>query len=131
MRTEYPVPLTEIERQLEEDGSWEGDLVQTTKDGRSFTALDQAAATPVAPVTIRRPSTSSTVLIVEDEPALRDLTARTVSAIGYTVLTAGGIAGALEIARDLTKEIDLLLTDVVMPDVLGQELAAQRSSCST
>ena len=131
MRTEYPVPLTEIERQLEEDGSWEGDLVQTTKDGRRFTALDQAAATPVAPVTIRRPSTSSTVLIVEDEPALRDLTARTVSAIGYTVLTAGGIAGALEIARDLTKEIDLLLTDVVMPDVLGQELAAQRSSCST
>lgn len=62
---------------------------------------------------------------MEDEPALRDLTARTVSAIGYTVLTAGGIAGALEIARDLTKEIDLLLTDVVMPDVLGQELAAQ------
>ena len=68
---------------------------------------------------------------MEDEPALRDLTARTVSAIGYTVLTAGGIAGALEFARDLTKEIDLLLTDVVMPDVLGQELAAQRPSCST
>ncbi len=64
-----------------------------------------------------------TILVVEDEPVLRDLLRRMLVKRGFTVLTAENGSSAIEIARDQSQGIDLLLTDVVMPEMGGFELA--------
>ncbi|HET8654780.1 MAG TPA: two-component regulator propeller domain-containing protein [Longimicrobiaceae bacterium] len=69
------------------------------------------------------PGGCETVLVVEDEAALRRLSARVLERSGYTVLVAGSGAEALEVARGYQDEIHLLLTDVVMPGMSGRELA--------
>jgi CheY-like chemotaxis protein len=62
-------------------------------------------------------------LVVEDEAALRDVAGRILSGAGYHVLTADGGAQALELAAGHEGIIDLLVSDVVMPGMLGKELA--------
>jgi len=64
-----------------------------------------------------------TVLVVEDDDQLRRLTHRALAARGYTVLEADRGRAALDIARRHKGMIDLLLTDVVMPDTNGRKLA--------
>ena len=64
-----------------------------------------------------------TILVVEDEPALRDLAGRILDNAGYRVLLADGGTAALELAAQHRGGIDLLLTDVIMPGILGKELA--------
>jgi PAS domain S-box-containing protein len=64
-----------------------------------------------------------TILIAEDEDGIRDTLTRTLSAAGYTVLAAANGAAALELAAQHPETIHLLLTDVVMPGMLGDELA--------
>jgi two-component system cell cycle sensor histidine kinase/response regulator CckA len=64
-----------------------------------------------------------TVLLVEDEPAVRNLTRRFLESSGYTVIEAGSVADAIRAAEDSSARIDLLLTDVIMPEVSGPELA--------
>ncbi|HEY6158167.1 MAG TPA: response regulator [Gemmatimonadales bacterium] len=66
---------------------------------------------------------SETILLVEDEPELRALTRRVLEKHGYTVLDAGSAGGGLEIARDHTGPIHLLLADVVLPGASGRMLA--------
>jgi PAS domain S-box-containing protein len=66
---------------------------------------------------------SETVLIVEDEEAVRALAARTLAKAGYTVLEASNGSEALTILARRGEEIELLVTDVVMPGLGGQELA--------
>ncbi|MEO8619558.1 MAG: two-component regulator propeller domain-containing protein [bacterium] len=68
---------------------------------------------------------SATVLLVEDEDAVRRLVSRVLTKAGYAVLTAPCGEVALDVARDHTGPIDLLLTDVVMPGMSGGELAKQ------
>src|ERR1039458_2522718 len=63
------------------------------------------------------------VLVVEDEPALREVTKRIFTRNGYQVITAANGPEALDIARDHPGEIHLLVTDVVMPHMLGKEVA--------
>src|SRR3989449_4974437 len=63
---------------------------------------------------------SGTVLVVEDESELRALATEVLGFAGYSVLSAGGPNEALEIARGLTGPIHLLLTDVVMPVMVGR-----------
>lgn len=63
------------------------------------------------------------VLLVEDEPAVRALTARVLDELGYTVLIAESAKQALDIATDEPNAIDLVVTDVVMPGMGGRELA--------
>lgn len=65
-----------------------------------------------------------TILVVEDEAALREVTGRMLCRNGYTVLTAEDGANALELSAEYTGGIDLLLTDVIMPRMLGPEVAA-------
>src|SRR5437899_3130948 len=73
---------------------------------------------PGAPV--RR---TATVLIAEDEEAVRELASEFVSSAGYTVLTAKDGVEALAIAERSDDPIQLLITDVVMPKMRGPELA--------
>ena len=68
---------------------------------------------------------SETVLLVEDEESLRKLILRMLSENGYAVLEAANAIQAMEIARQASGKIDLLLTDVVMPGMNGSELADQ------
>ena len=86
-------------------------------------AVSDAAATPApaAPAA----GGSGTVLVVEDEGELRDLAAEVLGLAGYTVLSAGGPSDALEIARRHAGPIHLLLTDVVMPEMSGRDLAGR------
>jgi two-component system, cell cycle sensor histidine kinase and response regulator CckA len=63
-----------------------------------------------------------TILLAEDEPALRTLAARMLARRGYRVLTAGTPAEAVRLAGEHRGEIHLLLTDVVMPGMNGREL---------
>ncbi len=64
-----------------------------------------------------------TVLIVEDEPAMREVTRRILSRRGYNVIAAASGHEAIEIAADHPGDIDVLLTNVVMPRMLGKEAA--------
>lgn len=68
---------------------------------------------------------TATILLVEDEPALRRLAARVLTGVGHTVLTAVDGTEALQLARDHKGAIELLLTDVVMPKMSGTSLAAE------
>jgi two-component system, cell cycle sensor histidine kinase and response regulator CckA len=69
-----------------------------------------------------------TILVVEDEGAVRDVTRRILEAAGYRVLAAGSGEEALRVCREHTGELHLLLSDVVMPNMGGPECgaAAQR-----
>ncbi len=66
---------------------------------------------------------TETVLLVEDEPALRRATAEFLGLRGYTVLQANDGQEALSVANRYGKAIDLTVTDVVMPRLSGGELA--------
>jgi len=64
-----------------------------------------------------------TVLLVEDEPTLLAITGRMLRAIGYVVLTASTPDDALRLSEARREPIDVLLSDVVMPGMNGQQLA--------
>jgi CheY-like chemotaxis protein len=64
-----------------------------------------------------------TVLVVEDEPAIREVTRRILRRNGYDVLMTETPLDALELASGHEGEIHLLLTDVVMPKMLGKDVA--------
>ena len=72
------------------------------------------------------PRGSETVLLVEDEPSVRDLAHRLLGQQGYTVLDATNGLEALQVVQKQGEEkIHLLMTDVVMPQMGGKELADQ------
>ena len=68
---------------------------------------------------------AGTVLLVEDEEAVRAFSARVLRAKGYQVLEASSGESALEVLRDSSSAIDLLVTDVVMPRVDGPTLVQE------
>ena len=88
------------------------------------------AAETIAPPTPVAGSASGveTILLVEDEKAVRELAARTLERNGYTVLAAGDAAEATQLAQRHGHRIHLLLTDVVMPEVNGRQLAQRLAS---
>jgi CheY-like chemotaxis protein len=65
----------------------------------------------------------ATILLVEDEPAVRVVTRKALELGGYHVLEADGPQAATRIAGEAATPIDLLLTDMIMPGMNGAELA--------
>jgi len=80
--------------------------------------VERAAKTPAAAA-----RTSETILLAEDENALRELIRELLEANGYRVLVADDPMKAIEAAESYEGTIHLLLTDVVMPRMNGRELA--------
>jgi len=76
------------------------------------------------------PGGKETVLLVEDETALRELTCGLLERAGYTVLEAANVEDAIQLSENAECKIDLLLTDVVMPGMDGHELSHYLTSRS-
>ncbi|GAB4248495.1 MAG: hypothetical protein Kow00129_09230 [Thermoleophilia bacterium] len=68
---------------------------------------------------------SPIILLVEDEPTILKLAERVLRRSGYEVLGTNSPVQALELARNMETEIDLLITDVVMPEMSGGRLASE------
>jgi signal transduction histidine kinase len=68
---------------------------------------------------------TETILLVEDELQVRNLTRSMLSRQGYRILDASSAADALALAREMEGPIDMLLTDIVMPQMNGLELAKE------
>ncbi len=88
--------------------------------------IEQATGEAAAAKPASSPSKGNeTVLLVEDEPALRALARTVLESKGYRVLEARNGEDALLVAEQHRGQVDLLLTDVVMPGMSGRELAEQ------
>jgi len=74
------------------------------------------------------PGGKETVLLVEDETALRELTRILLEKAGYTVLEARNVEDAIRFAENAEHKIDLLLTDIIMPGMDGHELSDRLAS---
>ena len=74
------------------------------------------------------PRGSETVLLVEDEAQVRQITQQILQTLGYVVLTAANGEQALTIARKYPEDIHLMITDVVMPQMGGRELVERLAS---
>lgn len=64
-----------------------------------------------------------TILLVEDEPAILAMTTKMLEAVGYTVIKAESPVDAIELAKENIGDIHLLITDVIMPEMNGRDLA--------
>jgi PAS domain S-box-containing protein len=89
-------------------------------------AEDGVAEAPAEPA--GRTGGSETILLVEDEGTVRSVAARVLQNQGYRVLASSNGQEALSLLEQVEGNIDLILTDVVMPDMGGLELAARLQS---
>jgi two-component system, cell cycle sensor histidine kinase and response regulator CckA len=72
-----------------------------------------------------RPAGEITVLVVDDDAMMRTLVGRTLRAEGFQVWTASGATEACQVLGQLTRPLDLILTDVAMPGGMGPQLVAE------
>ena len=85
--------------------------------------VDEPLSESVPRPPLRTVNGNEPVLIVEDDESARDLMRKALAPHGYSILEARDVWDALTIARSRSAPIDLLLTDIVMPDMNGPQLA--------
>ena len=85
----------------------------------------QQAEAPAAEAAI--PSGSETILLLEDEDVVRGLARQILEHAGYNVVAASRGEEALRFCNEKSQQVDLLLTDVVMPETSGKEIADRLS----
>ncbi len=90
-----------------------------------FPRVDEAAPAETQPHGAPRGEPRGTVLVVEDEPAVRDMTRQMLRRAGWNVIEVGNGAEAWGFIEAMTSPIDALVSDVVMPGLSGIELAAR------
>jgi PAS domain S-box-containing protein len=88
-----------------------------------FPRVEELPEAAAAPAPAESPGGHETVLLVEDQEALRGVVRESLEGLGYRVLEAPDGKGALELAAAAREPIHLLLTDVIMPRMSGVELA--------
>jgi CheY-like chemotaxis protein len=81
-----------------------------------------ARRTPAKPIKAAE-RVSGVILLVDDEPAVREFTRRSLETAGYTVFAAAGAQEALSASAHWSSSIDVLVSDIVMPGMDGHELA--------
>jgi PAS domain S-box-containing protein len=84
---------------------------------------EQASPNRGEPLPSAQVNGNETILLVEDQVAIREVTSDYLMRLGYNVLAAPDGEAALKIAKTQIRNIDLLVTDVVMPNMGGRELA--------
>ncbi|MFP4600176.1 MAG: ATP-binding protein [Persicimonas sp.] len=111
-----------------------GHIRVDTESGRGTTVsvylprIDRRPAEPRVRATAATPEKSvggETILVCEDEPAVRRLARRALGRQGYSVLEAGTGVEALELLEALSEPVDLVISDVVMPEMGGFELVSR------
>jgi len=90
-----------------------------------FPVADALPQTVLRPVDMPVITGNETILLVEDDEAVRLLVAQMLQELGYQIITATGGIEALQLAQEHRDTIDLMLTDVVMPEVSGKALAEE------
>jgi hypothetical protein len=88
-------------------------------------ATTREASARARPTADERGGRGEVILMVEDEDGIREVARRILTRCGYTVLTAASGPDALELAEQHDGDIDLLMTDVIMPRMLGKEVAVR------
>jgi CheY-like chemotaxis protein len=101
--------------------------------GTSFKIYLPMVNAPAEPLLVEQPSArnsrgAETILLAEDDEQVRELASEALSASGYSVLVAETPQAAISLCRSHKAQIDLLLTDVVMPGIGGRELAKQATA---
>nr|MBA3692838.1 PAS domain-containing protein [Acidobacteriota bacterium] len=88
---------------------------------------EQSEAAEIKDTSAELPSGTETILLVEDEELVRNLSREILETCGYTVIEARNGLEALEVCENGNCKINLLMTDVVMPQMGGRELAEKLS----
>jgi PAS domain S-box-containing protein len=83
--------------------------------------VEDAVEAPPSEMLSQSPDGNESILLVEDDPSLRELIRDSLQSRGYDVLAAGNGVDAVQLAQE--QRIDLLLTDVIMPGMSGPEVA--------
>jgi CheY-like chemotaxis protein len=107
------------------------EVARPASGGARFTIYLPAATGPIedgawGPTAGSLAGGTETILLVEDEAPVRELVRRVLESVGYIVLAAG-LPSEAERLLDETDIVDLLLTDVVMPEMIGYDLAERVS----
>lgn len=94
-------------------------------------ATDAPITPPISKSSVIRDGGSKRVVVVEDEPSVRTLVKRILSGENYEVVQFANGRDALRLCKDPGERVDLLLTDMVMPDLSGTEVASEAKKIST
>ncbi len=109
-----------------------GQIVVSSEPGRGSTfdiylprAEGQAASCPLPETGTSMPSGKETILLVEDDEAVREFLSRMLRALGYRVLEAASADEAIRLVAAPECSVDLLLSDFLLPGMSGEELARE------